>query len=250
VVYLYDSTFEGALTGVYRMFHNKEKINEAHLLAKAFYQGHLLEKTCEVITDTECAQKVTDWILATFGPQMMKIIAYGFLFEDEEYGTKLFRYLKKAKCIGIKAEESLGDPDIHALYKLYNRVARESHLLVGLLRFMELESGIYYAQFEPTHNIITLLIEHFKARLPDQTWVIHDLKRSIGVFFDQKDVYIKPLETPDFVELSKREHQYQAYWKTYFQHIAIPERDNPRQQRNFMPQKYWRYLVEKPRAKK
>ncbi len=248
MIYTYDGTFEGALTGIYVMFYDKAAIETSQLVTKEHFQYQLLEETRDVPTDLEAAEKVTAWILKDFGPYMMKIIAYAYLKEDLDYGTKLFRYLKKARKIGHRAEESLGDPDISAMYKAYNRVARESHLLVGLLRFMELDNGIYYASFEPTHNCITLLIEHFKNRLADQTWVIHDTKRGIAVFFDQKETYIRHLEAMAFVNLSKREHQYQAYWQAYFAHIAIPERDNPRQQRQMMPKKYWKFLIEKPRA--
>ena len=40
------------------------------------------------------------------------------------------------------------------------------------------------------------------------------------------------------------EMDYQKIWDQYFQHIAIPERLNKRQQRQRMPERYWKYLVE------
>jgi probable DNA metabolism protein len=43
---------------------------------------------------------------------------------------------------------------------------------------------------------------------------------------------------------SDREMFYQALWKSYFKNIAIGERKNPRLQRQFIPRRYWKNLVE------
>jgi len=40
------------------------------------------------------------------------------------------------------------------------------------------------------------------------------------------------------------ERHWQHLWQTFFRRVAIGERLNPRQQRSFMPMKYWKYLVE------
>ena len=41
------------------------------------------------------------------------------------------------------------------------------------------------------------------------------------------------------------ERLFQQMWKTYFKAIAIKERMNPRKQRQDMPVRFWKYLVEK-----
>ncbi|HNX60154.1 MAG TPA: DUF4130 domain-containing protein, partial [Spirochaetota bacterium] len=42
-----------------------------------------------------------------------------------------------------------------------------------------------------------------------------------------------------------REKEYRAMWRHYYREIAIPERTNPRCQKNFMPVRYWKYLTER-----
>ncbi|MFW6294603.1 MAG: DUF4130 domain-containing protein, partial [Halanaerobium sp.] len=35
-------------------------------------------------------------------------------------------------------------------------------------------------------------------------------------------------------------------WKSFFSAVSIKNRLNPKLQRQFMPKKYWKYLIEKP----
>lgn len=247
--YLYDGSFEGALTGIYQMFYDHVKVGEARLVSMCTYQRDCFTDVTDLETDPLKAEKVTRWLLKEFGEVGFRRAAYAYLSEDELYGTFLFSFLKKMNCLGEKGLDFFADPDINKIYKLYNRVCRESHLLLGLIRFVELDSGILYATFEPTANILTLMTGHFKERLGNQIWVIHDTKRRMAAFYDGGEVYIRPLDRLEDLKLSSSEKAYQDMWKTYFKRIAIERRNNPRQQMNMMPKKYWEFLVEKPQEK-
>ncbi len=245
--YLYDGSFEGALSAVYIMLKAKEQVGQTGLMIESEYQINVLRQQVSVATDPFRTATVSSWILNTFGEVAFRRIAYAYLSESERYGTLLFNCLKSLNRLGSKGVECLSDPWISEIYKLYNRVCRESHLLLGLLRFVELENGLLYASFEPTCNILTLLVGHFRERLGNQTWVIHDTKRGIAAFYDRNEVYIKPLEAPSDLKVSDSEALYRMLWSEYFSSIAIEERLNPRQQRQMMPKKYWKFLVETPR---
>ena len=41
------------------------------------------------------------------------------------------------------------------------------------------------------------------------------------------------------------EKLFQTLWKNYFKSLTIKERINPKLQRQHMPQRFWKYLVEK-----
>lgn len=60
------------------------------------------------------------------------------------------------------------------------KVSRESHRMLGLIRFRNLPEDIYYAPIKPDFNILTILAPHFARRLPSQKWVIHDKKKGTG----------------------------------------------------------------------
>jgi len=249
MVYLHDGSFEGVLSGIYTMFYSKASVEEGELVSKASYQQTFFTLTLPVVTDRESAYKVAKSIYEHFGQEGFKCIYQAYLAEYDAYGTILFRALKIAFKLGGHAFEALHYPDILKLNQLSTRVAREAHLFLGLLRFSELENGLYYAPFEPTLNIIGLLTSHFSQRLADQSWVIHDTKRKIGAFYDQKIVVLNALEEVPTLLYSDREQDFQALWREYVAHIAIEARRNPKCQQQHMPKKYWKFLTEKNNIK-
>jgi probable DNA metabolism protein len=245
MVYLHDGSFEGVLSGIYTMFYSKASVEEGELVAKDSYQQTFFTLTLPVVTNREFAYKVAKSIYEHFGQEGFKCVYQAYLAEDEAYGTTLFRALKVAYKLGGHAFEALHYPDILKLNQWSTRVAREAHLFLGLLRFAELDNGLYYAPFEPTLNIIGLLTSHFSQRLADQSWVIHDTKRKIGAFYDQETVVLNTLlEIPTLV-YSDREVDFQTLWREYVAHIAIEARTNPKCQQQHMPKKYWKFLTEK-----
>jgi probable DNA metabolism protein len=245
MVYLYDGSFEGALSAIYEMFYAKDKLGVYKLFIKTQYQYQIFDEVHETKVDMENVEKVVASIIDTFGEETFRRIGYAFLSEDEMFGTKLYRCLKKAYKIGSNAFENLSDPDILAIYKCFNAVARESHKMVGFIRFSELEQGIFYAKFEPTYDLLGLMIPHFVERLGDQMWVIHDTKRRKAAFYNKQNVHISDLDPIDTLSYSSHEMNYQKMWKTYFDNIAIEARKNPKLHRQMMPKKYWNFLTEK-----
>ncbi|GAB6107870.1 TIGR03915 family putative DNA repair protein [Fusibacter bizertensis] len=245
MVYLYDGTFEGALSAIYQMFHDKGPLMEQQLKIRGLYQYALFEQVVETQTDAEKASKVVTSIIDTFGEDAFRRIGYAYLSEDVDFGTKLFRCLKQAYKLGERGMENYSDESIMALYKCYNAVARESHIMLGLIRFAELDKGIYYARFEPTYDLIGLMVPHFKERLGDQLWVIHDTKRRKAAFYNKETVHFSDLDPIESLYYSSKEENYQKMWKAYFDHIAIDERKNPKRHQQMMPKKYWNFLTEK-----
>lgn len=248
-IYLYDGSLEGALSGIYTLFKEKKPMDSIELLSETPTQIGFLEHFFELETDENHAGKVMKWIYEAFGDEALQRILTAYLSDDKAFGTCLYRALKKAHRMNhADALTNYKDPDIMALYTLYRKVVRAEHLILGILRFKELDTGVFYAYFEPEYNLLPLICNHFKERLGDQTWVIHDGIRHQAAFYDGNSVFINDLEPYRTIQLSERETLFQEYWKGYFKHIAIKERINPRCQRSFMPKKYWKFLVEDPQG--
>jgi probable DNA metabolism protein len=245
MVYLFDGSFEGVLSAVYEMFYAKANPEKDQLCIRALYQYDLFDQVVECHTVSEYAGKVTASIIETFGEEAFRRIGYAYLSEDEQFGTKLFRALKKAYKFGGNGLENYSDEAIMTLYKCYNAVARESHRMIGFIRFAELEKGIYYSQFEPTYDLLALVVPHFVDRLSDQLWVLHDTKRRKAAFYNKTDVHFSDLDPVESLYYSSREEQYQKMWQAYFDHIAIDERKDKRRHMQMMPKKYWQFLTEK-----
>jgi len=91
-----------------------------------------------------------------------------------------------------------------------------------------------------------ILAPHFKTRLPNDNWIIHDLSRGIGAVYDKEknDYILCGLENSSEIIHSEEENAFRKIWQRYWKEIAIPERKNPKCQLNFMPKRYWKHLTE------
>ena len=109
-----------------------------------------------------------------------------------------------------------------------------------------MKDGTLYAPLEPDHNILQLLAPHFAKRLSNQKWLIHDLKRQIAVSYDKRKTLTGELRSnfkmADFYAAD--EQKYQNLWRQFYDNIAIKERTKHKLRRQFMPQRYWKYLTE------
>lgn len=240
-VYVYDGSFEGLMTCIYESYYVKRPDK---IYSTISYQGDLLHEDQFIITDPEKAFKVTKAIALKLSETFFHKIVNAFFSEDYEVGNYIHELLRQGFKQGPEIIVDMSNPIVYPVLKLANAVSRETHLFVGLVRFVELKGGVYYCQFSPTYNQVPLLAEHFSKRLENQSWVIHDIERNLAVFYDTHDWYVNEFHGLESYVLSDEELLYQTLWKTFHTHIAIEERKNPRLQRSFMPKKYWKYLIE------
>jgi probable DNA metabolism protein len=95
---------------------------------------------------------------------------------------------------------------------------------------------------------------HFKKRFADQEWIIFDIKRGYGLYYDLRKVnevtfdksVLDAFTTGSLSDdkTSENEVFFKDLWKTYFQHLAIKERFNPKLQKQMMPVRFWKYITE------
>lgn len=239
--FTYDGSFEGLLTLIHEAFYREETPDKIEK-EKNFNQN-LFSKKIYIETDPEKSDKVYNAIQNKISSQSLKNIYQAFLSEKKGIENYIFKYIKIGFKMGKKVDSHLIQNDIYKVKKISKKVGKEKHRLKGLLRFRKLKNNIFYAPVEPEYNSIVLLIPHFKKRLSHQNWIIHDKKRELAVLYNQKESVITELK--DFkMELDSEEEFYQKLWKDFFDNIGIKNRKNPEVQRQYMPQKYWKYLVE------
>ncbi|MCX7920498.1 MAG: TIGR03915 family putative DNA repair protein [Clostridia bacterium] len=241
--YIYDGSFEGYLTAIYEAYYRRE--TPERILPDTNLQESLFEENIRIETNSSKASRVANSINEKISPTSLENVYYTFLSELDESDVWIFQYIKLGFKVGKNIDSYLSDDRVLKIMKINRKVTREIHRMLGLIRFRQLEGNIFYAPIEPDFNIITLIAPHFQKRFADQNWVIHDIKRNLAVLFDCINMVLAPL-TPDFaIELSKKETDYQHLWIQYFKSIAIKNRINPKLQKQFMPHRYWKYLIEK-----
>ena len=240
--YIYDGSFDGLLTAIYDAYYNKD-FPEQIVSRDNFIDNFLITKVY-IQTDEEKSKKVHDAILQKISRHAMANIMYAYLSEHENAGIYILEYLRFGFKAGRIVDSYLADDRVNNINRLVTKVTREKHLLSGIIRFRLLQNNIYYAPIEPQYNTTCLLGKHFAERMSDQIFVIHDVKRSYGVFYDKNKWFMSDISIKEDIVFHENELFYQELWKQYFDYTTIKSRINPKLQSNHMPKRYWKYLIE------
>lgn len=252
-LFIYDHTFEGLLTCIFDAYFRKTfpdlLLMEGELLP-LFY-----DEAIPVTTDEEKAARVWRGLQKKISGYALSSLTYCWLSEMPGVDMLLFRYIRKAIDAPQSIETNFADPDVLELAKIYKKVDGERMHLMQFVRFQKAADGTFFAAVEPLYNALPLAVGHFKDRFADQCWLIYDVKRQYGYYYDLKTMEEVTFEDPRQAHLvtgmlneslmDNNEKLFQKLWKTYFKSICIKERWNPRKHRQDMPVRYWKYLTEK-----
>ncbi len=254
VVFLFDNTFEGLLTAVFEAY-SRRTFPDVLLV-----EGEPLPLFCDevftVVTDEEKSGRVWRGLEKKLSAGALRCLAQCWLAEEAETPMLLFRYIRKAIDAPRSIETNFADPDVLEFSRMWKRVNSEKWHLVQFIRFQKAADGTYFAAVSPEKNALPLVTEHFRDRLGDQPWLIYDVGRAYGFYFDRRELrHVTFSEDTRAAHLlsgrldeslmDKDEKLFQELWKTYFKAICIKERWNPRKHRQDMPVRYWKYLTEK-----
>lgn len=238
MIYFFDGSLDGFLTAFLAAFSD-----ESAIVTSKEMQMLLGEAPVFVQTDHTKAERCKQRLLA-FDRFCLADLDTLLRCGDEGHEQIAFRYFRRLATLKRPIKKQLADPDVFAAIELIQRVGFEIHRFHGFIRFMETESGALYAPFSPDNDICDLLVPHFRARLPQFPFVLHDVVRKKAAVYDGKNVFVAPLEQAD-VLISADEQAWQELWKQYYHSVTIPSRERLRQMRGYMPTRYWKFLPEK-----
>ena len=239
--YLYDGGFESFLTALSLALESGEP---CAISKAAAAEAGLFTEFINSGTDPEKAGGARDLIERRGGPDPWQRVRYAFLSEVPGSETAILGYVKLLAEKGRAADDMLADDRIKTAHALADKVAGEAHRFKGFARFKELADKTLYARIEPDHNILPLITGHFRARLGEFNWVIHDARRGTAALYFKKKLIFAPLEAARALEFDGKETEVQALWKHFFKTVAIKERINPKLQRQNVPLKYRGNLTE------
>mgnify|MGYP003611156152 CR=1 FL=1 len=247
----YDSTFEGFLTAVFEIF--EFKYSNPKIIKNDDTQQNLFARPIEIVTDIVKSDRVIKKLNTQLGTDGVRSLIYAFLSEKIEIEDILFNVINYA--VENPTQNVLKDfanDSVLQISQLTKSVGREKHRMEAFIRFELLKDGIYFAKIDPDFDVLTLIIRHFKNRYQDQKWLIYDLRRKYGVYYDLKtveivslDLDIKLIENKSSEVFSDSEIEYQKLWWEYFDHTNIKERKNSKLHLQHVPKRYWKYLTEK-----
>jgi probable DNA metabolism protein len=252
LTYIYDGTFQGFLSSIHEGMAKNEIPDRIVIEEKN--EPELFSEYVHIISNQKKSENLLSFIKNKFDHEAVRDMYYSFLSDRYDIEKDVFDYIMLSIKSERKIDGNYSNDLVRRIQKVVRQVLCEKHKFIGITRFKHLKDGIYYAPIEPDNNITCLLINHFKKRFSEQRWLIHDTKRDIGAYYDlEKTILIKIGSYDERLSSVNDESQiyhedeikFQDLWKTYFNNISIKERKNPKLQRQFIPLRYWKHLIEK-----
>jgi probable DNA metabolism protein len=254
--YVFDGSFEGLLTAVFDAYQNKH--GDVRLESKAFFQPSLLGGAHEVVSDPQKSQRVWNGLKKKLSPDWQRRFHYAFLGETREIFMHLFNFARYVIDQPEGAAGNYGHPTVIAISKMERSVSREPHRMKAFIRFQETADGVFYAPITPDYNVLPLVSDFFRDRYADQKWLIYDLRRNYGLFYDLEKVEAVRLDEKPHLDsgvpyladdlAAEQEGLFGLLWQDYFKSTNIPARKNMKLHVRHVPKRYWHLLTEKKEA--
>ena len=239
-LYTYKDTFSSLLSLIkYLSTFNIKNIN----IKNDLYTPNLLEREIFLDINTLNIEAV---IINDIGIINFNVLFYLYLSNEKNKENIMYYFYLNALRYKDTILKRRNLNCVTEANRIIKYVKGENHKFEGFVRFKELNNKILYSEINPTNNILPILSIHFKNRLKEECWIIKDVNRNIYALYDKKDIQIVNVEKiPINVEnLSNTEIEMETMWKTFYNTIGIEERKNNRCRMNFMPKKYWKYILE------
>lgn len=251
IYYIFDNSFEGLFTAVFDAFNRKENPE------RIVIQGTdipLFTETFFVVTDEEKSQRVLNKLKQKISKSALNMLFVSFLAESESTYKQIFNYISKALVSEKSIEMNFGDEDVMELSKIYKKIQNEHEKIKQFVRFQKTADDMYFAAIEPRYDLLPLCADFFKDRYADQKWILYDIKRNYGIFYDLEKTEIVHFNSLPISLTSGKLHEealdedeiaFRNLWKDYLKSVTIKERKNLKLQKQHMPIRFWKYMTEK-----
>ena len=268
IVYTFDRTLDGLLSAVFEAYFRRQQ--PEMLVGEGDQLPMFCEEVYPVVTDDAKARRVWAGLEKRLKPEALRLITVSWMSEERDLPTPLFRYVYKvfqpSSTVGnpraaspLSLAENFADADVLQVTNTARRVLHEALRMKQFVRFQKAKDGTYLGVVKPDHNVLPLVVDHFRDRFQDQPWLLFDARRRYGYYYDGQDGDPLRITFGDEAALSfslddgrladdllsDDDQLFQQLWRTYFKAICIRERINPRKQLSDMPRRYWKYMTEK-----
>ncbi|WP_375240879.1 TIGR03915 family putative DNA repair protein [Polaribacter sp.] len=248
---IYDGSFDGFLCCVFYVF--EYKLKNAKIQNEFVLQNALFSENEKISTNKDKADRVWKGLKTKASTISTTKIYYAFLSEQPGVENILLDYISYIFKSNKKVDTDFTYDSVLKTSKIAKNVSREKHRMEAFVRFKLTKDAIYFANIAPDFNVLPLISKHFKSRYADQKWVIYDIKRNYGLYYDLEEVTIMQMEFPKNFDFSKtdknffseEEFEFQTLWQNYFKSTNITERKNMKLHIQHVPKRYWKYLSEK-----
>ena len=250
---IYDGTFDGFLSCVFLVY--EFKLKRVTFQRQHQMQESLFGNTTEISTDLVKADRVWKGIKNKLSNTGSSRLFNAFLSEQSQIEILLLSYIQQAFESPRPIDSDFSNETVLRVSQIAKSVGREKHRMEAFVRFKLTNDDVYFANIEPDFDVLPLISKHFERRYADQKWIIYDLKRHYGLYYDLEKVELMQLSLPDNFDPTKTtldffttsEIEFQTLWQDYFESTNIVSRKNMKLHIQHVPKRYWKYLSEKLR---
>lgn len=240
LIYYYDGSFEGFLCCVFRAIYEKE--DPLIICSHAEAQASLLE-TVDIPTEPEKAQRVRKSIPAKLGADAQRVVYLCFLSDLQDKEVALLAFLRLGYQVGSRVLRMLADERVYKVLTAARAVSGEAHLLKGFTRFSQF-GGALLAEIEPKNHVLPLLAQHFKARMPGESFLILDRTHHMVLVCSGGRWQIQESELTQLPRTDAQERFYRQLWTRFYDTVSIEDRYNPQCRMTHMPKRFWGMMTE------
>jgi probable DNA metabolism protein len=252
MILVYDGTFEGFLSVVFECY--SHKLEPSNICSEKNLQDTMFVEKEFINTNIAYSDRVWKGLQKKLSTELNQLPYSAFLSGEEGIEIALLHFIRMAFSSPVPIEGNFGDMDVLMVRKAARRVMKEAMRILQFIRFQRTLDDIYFSAISPDFDVMPMTLKHMKERFADQLWVVYDLKRDYGFFYNKQTIEEITLNEKSFNNkngavplhlLQEDEANYQTAWKGYCQNITIRERLNPKLQKQHMPKRYWKFLPEK-----
>ena len=184
--YLFDGSMEGLLTAVFEWFERKP--GDVCLRNQDLHQPDAFEQCISIRSNDAQAARVWKGLQKRLDKGWIRRLTCAYLSERPDVHEHLFKLICYLFQNPPGAEHNYGNEHLLEVAQTARKVEREKHRMEAFIRFQHSADGIFYCAIDPDFNVLPLLAKHFKNRYQDQQWIIYDIKRHYGLFYDLNTV--------------------------------------------------------------
>lgn len=249
-VMLYDGSYAGFFTAVFEAYEYKFK--QPVIKRETVVNAPLFGLAHNVVTNINKAKRVMLKLQTLLKSSGLQKLYSAYLSDEPDIENAMLRYVQYAILKNTNVEKHLTNADVSQIEQMAKKVGREAHRMTGFIRFRLSADGLYFATIETDHNVLPLIVKHFKDRFANQQWLIYDLKRKYGVHYNLQQIeevlvdFNNENSTATMgLSLHEEEGVYETLWKQYYKSTNIDARKNKKLHIQQLPKRYWKHLSEK-----
>lgn len=248
-VYVCSDSLEGIYSAIYDAWKTRLESNRLGIALKKYVETELFCEYIEVEENAHKEKAVIQLIQKHLGQEAYWNIYHALLSEDPWRGDAVLGMMLEARKIPRPEliMTHLSRPKVLRVFELSRKVSNEALFYREITRFMELKSGVLFAEIEPRGQILSCIADHFANRFPLENWMIYDKTHHMFLVHESRKKWVLVRDEKldwDAIQQSEKESTYVRLWKEFFETIAIQERKNYKCQRNHLPLHYRKHIVE------